>query len=509
MQREIQILAREIAEKELRKKVKLFTEHGREELVELWRFLDEEDAYPHEFLKELGRAGIFSVFIPEEYGGLDEGITGLCLATEEIARICPAASTVYAANGLGTLPILLFGTAEQKADYLPRVAAGECLTAFALTEPGSGSDALSLRTRATIDGDFYILSGEKLFITNAKQADLYIVFASTNPERGVRGISGFIIEKKTHGLTFGKKEKKMGLHASETRSLIFSNCRVPKSNLLGGKEGIGAIIVLNTLNKSRIGVGAQSVGAAQGAFEAALNYAKERLQFGKPIFNFQVIAHKLARMAIKIEAARAIVYKAAWHADHGTTKDEIAKLGAMAKCFGSDIVQEVASEAVQILGGCGYMRDYPVEKIMRDVKIFQIYEGTNEVQRNEIIQILIKEAARVQAGEISSAQDRRLQLVEKLFFEALRKEIEKKENFGQQMHHRFADLAMKIESAKALTERASVLKNERLAKIAMVAAHEVTKEALTTIRLIQKGFYLRTDQLYDTIAELLKNEGWR
>lgn len=355
--------------------------------------LDEEEKYPLEFVKELGRLGLLSIFVPEEYGGLGLGVTALSLVTEEISKVCLGASTAYAANALGAMPIILSGTEEQKKKYLPKIASGECLAAFGLTEAEAGSDAMAMKAKTVKEGDCYVLNGSKQFITNAGQADVYTVFAVTNPARGARGISGFILEKGMPGFDFSKKEIKMGIRCSETRSLNFANCKVPAENLLGGKEGWGAIMVLNTLNRSRIGVGAQGVGLAQGAFNEAMAYAKQRRQFGQSIASFQAIQHKFADMGMLIESARALVYKAAWYADSGADKDTVAKFGAMAKCFASDAAMKVTVEAVQICGGIGYMRDFPVEKYMRDAKVTQIYEGTNQIQRNEIAMMMIKEAA--------------------------------------------------------------------------------------------------------------------
>lgn len=332
-----------------------------------------------------------SVYLPEEYEGMGLGVTALCIVMEEISKVCTGASTVYGANALGAMPIMLSGTDEQKKKYLPKIARGECLVAFGFTEANAGSDALAMQMKAVKDGDAYVFNGSKVFITNAGHANLYTVFAVTNPNRGARGISAFLIEKGTPGFDFGKKEDKLGIRCSETRSLEFNNCRIPAENLLGGKEGLGAITALNTLHRARMGVGAQGVGLAQGAFNEALKYAKQRKQFGQSIVAFQVIQHKFADMAMKIETARLLVYRAAWEADQNP-KGAVAKLGSMAKCYGSDIAIEVAIEAIQICGGIGYMRDFPVEKYMRDAKILQIYEGTNEMQRNEIASVLLKES---------------------------------------------------------------------------------------------------------------------
>lgn len=373
----------------------LAREVSKKELLPIRSQLDEEDGYPLQFVKKLGELGLSGVYIPGQYGGAGQGVTSLCLVMEEISKVCAGASTAYGANALFAMPILLNGTEEQKEKYLTKIAAGEYLGAFGLTEAAAGSDALALQTKAVKDGNAYILNGGKEFITNAEQADVYVIFAVTNPNRGARGISGFIVEKGTPGFTFGKKEKKMGIRCSETRSLGFNNCRVPAENLLGSREGIGAIAVLNTLFRARIGIGAQAAGLMQGAYQESLNYAKQRKQFGQNVTAFQAIQHKLADMAMKIETSRLLVYKAARTADDPKSdKDAVAKLGAMAKCYASDRAMEVASEAIQICGGIGYMRDFPAEKYLRDAKILQIYEGTNEIQRNEIAAILIKESAK-------------------------------------------------------------------------------------------------------------------
>jgi len=290
---------------------------------------------------------------------------------------------------LGAEPIIMYGTEEQKKKYLPKVASGEYLAAFALTEPEAGSDAGNVKTKAVKDGDYYILNGNKVFITNGGEADIYVVIASTNLNRGERGLSAFIVEKGTPGFSFGKKEKKMGIRSSPTRELVFEDCKVPKENLLG-KEGYGFIITMRTFDKTRVGVAAQALGIAQGAFEESLNYAKTRVQFGKKIVEFQGIQFMFADMATQIEAARALVYKAARYIDTGAKN--IGKFSAMAKLYASDVAMKVTTDAVQIFGGYGYMKDYPVEKMMRDAKITQIYEGTNQIQRLVIASHLIKES---------------------------------------------------------------------------------------------------------------------
>jgi len=350
--------------------------------------LDETGDFPWEIMKILAQADMFRVFIPEEYGGLGTGALELCLVVEELSRVCLGVSTTYAANALGTYPILLFGTEEQKKKYLPDIADGKKLVAFALTEPNAGSDAGGIQTTAVKDGDYYILNGRKQWITNGGEAEIYTVIALTDKSKGARGASAFILEKGTPGFSFGKKENKMGIRASATRELIFEDCRIPKENILG-KEGIGFIVAMKTLDQSRVGVGAQGVGVAQGAFEEAAKFAKQRIQFGQPVISFQAVQHILADMAIHVEAARALVYSVARYIDSGAK--DITKASAMAKTFATDVAMKVTVDAVQVMGGSGYMRDYPVEKMMRDAKILQIYEGTNQIQRNVIGQAIIKE----------------------------------------------------------------------------------------------------------------------
>ena len=342
-------------------------------------------------MKVLAQSDMFGIFIPEEYGGLGMGALELCIAVEELSRACLGVSTSYAANALGTYPILLFGTEEQKKRYLPDIAQGKKLVAFGLTEANAGSDAAGIQTTATKDGDYYVLNGTKQWITNAGEADIYTVIAITDRSRGARGASAFIVEKGTEGFSFGKKEKKMGIRASVTRELIFEDCRIPRENLLG-REGMGFIVAMKTLDQSRIGVGAQGVGVAQGAFEEAVKFARQRVQFGKPVISFQAVQHMLADMATEIEAARALVYSVARYIDSGAK--DITKVSAMAKTFATDVAMRVTTNAVQVMGGSGYMREYPVEKMMRDAKILQIYEGTNQIQRNVIGQAIIKESAK-------------------------------------------------------------------------------------------------------------------
>jgi len=307
-----------------------------------------------------------------------------------LSRACAGVAVSYAGSALGGTPILLYGSEEQKQRYLPALASGERLGAFALTEANAGSDAGAIQTSARKVDDGYVLNGTKQWITNGGEAEIYTVIAMTDRSRGARGATAFIVEKGTEGLSFGKKEKKMGIRASATREVAFQDCYVPKEQVLG-REGMGFIVAMKTFDQSRPGIGAQSVGIAQGALDEAIRYARERHQFGKPISSFQAIGHILADMATEIEAARALVYYAARLVDSGDRS--ASKIAAMAKVFPSDIAMRVTTNAVQILGGYGYMREYPVEKMMRDAKITQIYEGTNQIMRNIITGHLIKEAA--------------------------------------------------------------------------------------------------------------------
>ena len=352
--------------------------------------LDEKEEFPWVIMKDLADADLFRIFIPEEYDGLGEGVFTLCLAVEELSRACGGVAVTYAADALGAMPILLYGSEEQKRKYLPDIASGARLTAFGLTEPGAGSDAGGIRTTAARDGDDYVINGTKQFITNGGEAEIYTVIALTDPTRGPRGASAFIVEKDTPGFTFGKKEKKMGMRTSATRELVFHNCRVPKENLLG-REGVGFIVTMKTLDSTRPGVGAVAVGLAQGALEAAVAYAQQREQFGHPISAIQAIQHMLANMAMELEAARALIYATARTIDSGAKN--ISEIGAMAKVFATDMAMKVTTDAVQVFGGPGYMRDYPVEKMMRDAKINQIWEGTNQVLRNVIALELLKRKA--------------------------------------------------------------------------------------------------------------------
>lgn len=352
--------------------------------------LDETEEFPWEIVKEMANADLFRIFIPEEYEGLGEGCFALCIAAEELSRACCGIALTFAADALGAFPLLLYGSEEQKQKYLPDIASGTKLTAFGLTESGAGSDAGAIKTSATRDGDYYVLNGAKQFITNGGEAEIYSIIVLTDPARGSRGASALLVEKDTPGFTFGKKEKKMGIRSSATRELVFHNCRVPRENLLG-KEGLGFIVTMKTLDSSRPGVGALAVGLAQGALEAAVAYARQREQFGHPVSAIQAVQHMLANMAIDVEAGRALVYAAAKTVDSGAKS--FSEEGAIAKVFATDMAMRVTTDAVQVFGGVGYMRDYPVEKMMRDAKINQIYEGTNQILRNVIALELLKRKA--------------------------------------------------------------------------------------------------------------------
>jgi butyryl-CoA dehydrogenase len=350
--------------------------------------LDEEEIFPTEIIKDLAQADLCGTIIPEEYGGLGLGTMENCLVLEALAMGCVGVATTYAASFLGAYPLLMYGTDAQKSRYLPSLAKGEALAAFALTEPQAGSDAGAIAATAVKDGDHYVLNGAKQWITNAGEAEYYTVIALTDRTKGVRGASALMVEKGDPGISFGKKEQKMGIRASVTREVILEDCRIPKDRILG-KEGLGFIITMKTLDLARPGAGSLAVGLAQEALDEAASFAKERQQFGVPIFSFQAVQHLLANMATKVEAARALVYSVARYID--TKPKDYSKVAAMAKLFPTDMAMEVTVDAVQVMGGHGYMREYPVEKMMRDAKILQIYEGTNQIMRNIIGLALNKE----------------------------------------------------------------------------------------------------------------------
>jgi butyryl-CoA dehydrogenase len=370
--------------------VDLTRQIAREKILPVRAELDKSEEFPWDIMKDLAQADLFGLYIPEEYGGFGGGTFENCLAVEQLAWGCIAITTTFAASALGGYPILLFGNEDQKAKYLPDIAAGKRLVAFGLTEAGAGSDASAIKTTAREEGDHWVLNGTKQWITNGGEAEIYTIIAMTDKHKGARGASAFIVEKGDEGFSFGKKERKMGLRASSTRELIFNECRIPKDRLLG-RRGQGFIIAMRTLDLARPGIGAIAVGLSQAALDESVKYARERVQFGQPIISFQAIQHMLADMATEIEASRALVYAVARTIDAGAKN--FSKLSAMAKLFPTDVAMKVTTDAVQILGGYGYMQEYPVEKMMRDAKILQIYEGTNQIQRNVIAQALNKEYA--------------------------------------------------------------------------------------------------------------------
>jgi len=365
-QREIKNLTRTIAE---------------EKILPVRAELDEKEEFPWEIMKILADTDLFGVYIPEEYGGLGGGVLDLCLVVEELSRVCSGVAVTYAASALGSFTLLEYGTEEQKRKYLLDISSGRKLAAFALTEATAGSDAGAIKTTATRTSGGYILNGTKQFITNGGEAEIYTIIALTARERGARGASAFLVEKGTPGFSFGRKEKKLGIRASATRELVFEDCLVPEENIIG-REGMGFIMTMKLLDRSRPGLGAQALGLAQGALEAAVDYARKRIQFGHPIIAQQAVQQMLADMATEVEAARALVYATARMIDSGAKN--FTQESAMAKVFASDTAMRVTTNAMQVFGGVGYMRDYPIEKMFRDAKITQIYEGTNQVLRNTI-----------------------------------------------------------------------------------------------------------------------------
>lgn len=357
---------------------KMVREYAEKALAPTATERDEKELFVREIFDEMGQLGILGLPYPEEYGGAGSDFLNYAIAVEEISRACASTGIGLSVHvSLCSWPIFKYGTEEQKQKYLRPLAEGTKLGGFGLTEPNAGTDASAGSTVAVKDGDSYILNGTKVFNTNGGEAEIEVVFAATDKAAGLKGISAFIVEKGTPGFTYGKKEIKMGIRASVQRELIFENCRIPAANLLG-KEGAGFKIAMSTLDGGRIGVAAQALGIAQSALEHAIKYSKERVQFGKPIASNQAIAFMIADMALKVEAARLLVYRAAYHKSHDLP---YAKEAAMAKKFASDAAMEVTTNAVQIFGGYGFSREYPVERLMRDAKITQIYEGTNQVQQ--------------------------------------------------------------------------------------------------------------------------------
>ncbi|MBX5476079.1 MAG: acyl-CoA dehydrogenase family protein [Clostridia bacterium] len=355
--------------------------------------VDRTGEFPWDYVQWLREHDLFALGIPEAYGGLGAGLLSLAVATEELSRVDAVAGLLVAVQELGTLPIILAGTEEQKRRFLPRCATGEWLAAFGLTEPEAGSDAGATRTRAVRQGDHYVLNGLKHFVTNAGVAGIYVVFASTDPSRGAKGITAFVVEADTPGFSIGRLQHKMGIRGSTTGELVFQDARVPVENRLG-EEGDGFKIAMATLDRTRTNIAAQAVGIAQGALDLALEYAKGRRQFGQAIAEFQGIQFMLADMAMQTEAARQLLYHACARLDEeGETMrrlpPEASRLSAMAKAFASDVAMKVTTDAVQVLGGYGYMVEYPAERMMRDAKITQIYEGTNQIQRLVIARSLL------------------------------------------------------------------------------------------------------------------------
>ncbi len=384
---------------------------------------DLDGTFPWDVVKKMASADLYGVYLPEAYGGLGGGLLEQVLVIEQLSRACGGIALAFAASGLGVLPIMLLGNAEQRAKFVPDLASGKKLAAFSITEPGAGSDATATKTTAKLDGGSYVLNGVKSFVSNGEVADVYVVFATTNPARGARGVSAFIVEKGTPGFGFGKKEHKMGIRANPTYELAFSNCRIPKENLLY-KEGFGLFTAQTTFDCSRPGIAAQALGIAQGALDETVAYARQRRQFGQPISSFQAIQHMMADCATGIETSRALLYatsraidkamKPVYEkaiADNAIVYDVLQKMdvkrytkeSAMVKYYASDVAMKVTTDCVQMCGGIGYMADFPVEKFMRDAKITQIYEGTNQIQRNEVAAMMIKEAASAAKAEAVAA----------------------------------------------------------------------------------------------------------
>ncbi len=352
--------------------------------------IDATGEFPKDLLETMARQGLLSILLPEAYGGNGGDLTSFCLMIEEIAKVSGSASLLILAQGVGSMPVLLTGNESQKERFLTSIAENNSLATIALNEPDCGLEASSLKTTAEKQGPSYLLNGHKSFVTQGGVAEFYSVFAMTDPDQGHRGLSAFVVERGSQGLRFGKGQDKIGLKGIVMADVIFDQVRVPEENRLG-KEGEGWTVATKALNRSRPAIGAHAVGIAQGALDFAIHYAKERIQFGKPITSLQAIQFMIADMATQIEAARALVYQTVARIDD--RQEEPERLSAMAKFYATDVAMKVTTDAVQVFGGYGYMRDYPVEKMMRDAKILQIYEGTNQIQRNVIGQALIKEYA--------------------------------------------------------------------------------------------------------------------
>jgi alkylation response protein AidB-like acyl-CoA dehydrogenase len=353
---------------------------------------DETEEFPWDVYKALVASDLHAVHVPEQYGGAGADALATVIVIEEVARACASSSLIPAVNKLGTVPLLLSASEELKARYLAPVASGEAMFSYALSEADAGSDAAGMKTRAVLDGDHYVLNGTKMWITNAGVSEYYTVMAVTAPGEGTRGISAFVVEKSDEGVSFGPKEKKLGIKASPTRQVILENVRIPASRLIG-EPGSGFKTALATLDHTRITIAAQALGIAQGALDFSIGYVKERRQFGKPISDFQGVQFMLADMAMKLEAARQLTYHAAAKSElamHGSPQKDLTFLSSAAKCAASDAAMEITTDAVQLLGGYGYTREFPVERMMRDAKITQIYEGTNQIQRMVMARQLLK-----------------------------------------------------------------------------------------------------------------------
>jgi alkylation response protein AidB-like acyl-CoA dehydrogenase len=367
----------------------LAREIARERIAPLAAHVDETGEYPHEQVKLLGQQGLMGLHIPEAYGGSAVGALGFCLAAEEIAWACASTSTIFLVQNLGGYPIIFAGSEDQKRRYLPRLATGEMTAAFSLSEAGAGSDAAAMTCRAVRRGDRYVLNGSKMWVTNGSHAGVITVFATTDPGKRAKGVTALLVEPGMAGFTVGKNERKLGIHGSPTVALHFSDCEVPVANRLG-EEGEGFRLAMRTLEQSRPTIAAQAVGIAQAALDAAVAYAKERRAFDQPIAAFQGLQFMLADMAMAVHASRLVVHHAAALIDHGV--GGTAFEASTAKCLASDTAMKVATDAVQILGGYGYTREFPVERFMRDAKVTQIYEGTNQIQRVVIAQHLLGHA---------------------------------------------------------------------------------------------------------------------
>ena len=367
--------------------LQMIREFAEKEVKPLAAEIDETERFPEETVKKMAALGLMGIPVPKEYGGAGGNNILYTMAVEELSRVCATTGVILSAHtSLCEAPILEHGTQEQKEKYLPKLASGEWLGAFGLTEPNAGTDASAQQTTAVLEGDHYVLNGSKIFITNGSHAHVYIIFAMTDKSKGTKGISAFIVERDYPGFSVGKKEKKMGIRGSATCELIMENCIVPKENLLGA-EGKGFAIAMKTLDGGRIGIASQALGIAQGALDETVKYVKERKQFGKPLSKFQNTQFQLADLATKIDASRLLVRKAAWKKDR---KENYSADAAMAKLFAAETAMETTTKAVQMHGGYGYTREYPVERMMRDAKITEIYEGTSEVQRMVIAANLLK-----------------------------------------------------------------------------------------------------------------------